>query len=187
MKHGISIVTVAALMFAGLMSGSANADITITFTEAGDGGFSVSGVGSGAITKAKTDDDWEFKDFATSYIVGTASYTDKDATAVSGTMKNVTTDVTVIVDAFEVDTDSNSNDDLSIKTDGDIAFSTGNLFEIAFSATYLVGNVPFSNLVVGTHGPNLLTSASDDIFGEVYVDVVPAAGGSTSGTLIFVQ
>jgi hypothetical protein len=58
---------------------------------------------------------------------------------------------------------------------------------MAFSATYLVGNVPFSNLVVGTHGPNLLTTASDNIFGEVYVNVVPAAGGGTPGTLIFVQ
>jgi hypothetical protein len=186
MKHGINIVTVAALMLAGLMSGTANADIIITFTEALDGGFSVTGVGSGTISATKTDDDWEFKDFATSYIVGTAAYENRDATLVSGTMKNVTTDVTVIVDAFEVDTDSNSNDDLSIKTDGDIAFSTGNLFEIAFSATYLVGNVPFSNLVVGTHGPNLLTS-SDDIFGEVYVNVVPAAPTPTHGTVFIIQ
>jgi hypothetical protein len=185
MKHGISIVTVAALMFAGLMSGSANADITITFTEALDGGFTVSAVGSGVVTGAKADDDWEFKDFATSYIVGTAAYENRDATLVSGTMKNVTTDVTVIVDAFEVDTDSGSNDDLSIKT-GDITFNQDDEFEIAFSATYLVGNIPFSNLVVGTHGPQT-HDGSDAIFGDVYVDVVPAAGGSTPGTLIFIQ
>jgi hypothetical protein len=185
MKHGIGIVTVGALMFAGLMSGSANADITITFTEALDGGFSMIGTGSGSIRANKTDDDFDQKDFATNFGVIGSGWQDNDATSVGGTLKNVTTGITVGVEKFEVDQDPTSGDDIAIKTDDDAVFTVGDLFEIDFSGTYLVSNIPFSELIVGTHIMNGFAE-SDEIFGVITVNVVPAASG-TPGTLIFIQ
>ena len=187
MKHGIGIATVGALMFAGLMSGTANADIIITFTEALDGGFTVSATGSGSIRLGKTDDDFNLKDFNTNYTIESFQTENDDASSVSGTLKNLTTGVTKNVDAFEIDTDGLGNkDDVAIKTDGDISFTTGDSFEINFVGTYTVGNVAFSSLIIGTHTMTSHTE-SDEIFGDVTVNVVPAAGTSTPGTLIFVQ
>jgi hypothetical protein len=186
MKHGIGIVTVGALMFAGLMSGTANADIIITFTEALDGGFTMVGTGSGSIRLGKTDDDFDLKDFNTNYLVA-GSFQDKDATSVGGTLKNITTGSTVGVEKFEVDEDgTGSNNDVAIKTDAEITFATGDLFEIDFVGTYLEGNVAFSSLVVGTHTMTSHTG-SDEIFGDVTVNVVPAAAAPTPGTVFIIQ
>jgi hypothetical protein len=182
MKHGISIVAVAALMLAGLMSGTANADIMITFTEALDGGFTVSGTGSGTISSTKTDDDFDQKDFNTNYLDSLGSYGDIDATLVSGTLTNVTDTVSVDVDKFEIDSDQGgSNDDIAFKNPDDIAFDSGDLFEIDFTGTYLVGNVAFSSLIVGTH--TMTPNGGDMIFGEVYVDVVAVPEPATMSLL----
>jgi hypothetical protein len=190
MKHGIGIVTVAALMFAGLMSGSANADITITFTEALDGGFSMIGTGSGSIRLGKTDDDFDQKDFNSNYLDSLGTYGDVDATSVGGTLKNVTSGISVGVEKFEVDADNHTTvgtgaDDLAIKTDADITFATDDLFEIDFYGTYLVSNIAFSHLIVGTHIMDGF-GESDEIFGVITVNVVPLTTG-TPGTLIFGQ
>jgi hypothetical protein len=101
--------------------------------------------------------------------------------------KSITTGSTVGVEKFEVDEDgTGSNNDVAIKTDAEITFATGDLFEIDFVGTYLEGNVAFSSLVVGTHTMTSHTE-SDEIFGDVTVNVVPAAAAPTPGTVFIIQ
>jgi hypothetical protein len=185
------MLVVSVVCLAGLMSGTANAEITITFTEAGDGGFTVSGVGSGSIRASRTDDDFDQKDFNTNYLDSLGTYGDVDATLVGGTLKNVTSGISVGVEKFEVDADNHTTvgtgaDDLAIKTDADITFATDDLFEIDFYGTYLVSNIAFSHLIVGTHIMNGFAE-SDEIFGVITVNVVPAAAAPTPGTVFIIQ
>ena len=171
-KSKLAARALSAVAMASLMLGSANADIIITMTNNGTGGISVVDVGSGAVTKSDTDDDFDMKDFLSNFLTTTPS--DLDAINVSGTLKNLSgTPQSVIVEKFEVDYDSGSNDDLAFKTDDTIAFITGNLFEIDFTAEYLSTSLAFSTLIPGTHGPQQ-SGGGDEIFGDVFVVVATA-------------
>ena len=174
MKNGISIVAVAALMLAGLMSGTANADLIITLTEAVDGGFTITGVGSGAVTATKTTTDWDIKDFDTNYLVGSADGVATDS--VTGTIQNTTTVTVYTIDEIEIDEDGGGlgTDDISIETTGDDpAFTLGDSFLINFSGTYSASTFLYSNLIEGSH---IHPGGGDGaIFGKTTINVVPIA------------
>jgi hypothetical protein len=172
MKYGISIVAVAALMMAGLMSGTANADIMITITEALDGGFTMVGVGSGTTTAGKTENDWDIKDFPTNFIIGSCD--GAAGTTTSGLLKNITLGTSTVIDEIEIDDDSGSgafDDDISIENDGDQIFNSGDSYEINFTSTYTASDLLYSKLIEGTH---IHPGGGDGaIFGTTTINVVP--------------
>jgi hypothetical protein len=174
MKKSISIVAVAAVMLAGLMSGTANADLIITLTEATDGGFTITGVGSGLMASAEQDGDWDIKNFNTNYLVGSASGIATDS--VTGTMQNLTLGTSRVIDEIELDEDGGGagTDDISLETTGnDIAellFNQGDEYSINFSGTYLASTFLYSNLVEGTHIHSV--GSEGDFFGQTTINVV---------------
>lgn len=158
------------------ISAAATADIVITMTEAGDGGILVSGTGSGIVSATSDvgENDWDFNDFTTNYL-NNGDVSSEVQDSISGSMTNVTTSTTVDITGLRIDSDilTTGSDDFTIKTDA-ISFTVGDAFSLDFSGAYLVSNIPFTDLNVGTHV--LVPDDGDDeeIFGIVTLNVVSA-------------
>jgi hypothetical protein len=162
----LSVMLVVCLV--GLMAGTANADLQITFEEAFDGGVLITGVGSGTMPSAIDDQDWDIKDFPGNYLVA-GSFDGVGTDTDTGTMTNITQETSVVIDEIEVDEDGNglNTDDISIETASTLFFAAGDEWTIDFSGTYAVTTLAFSSLIAGDY---VLTGED---FGTVTLSVVP--------------
>jgi hypothetical protein len=141
----------------------------------------VTGVGSGAVTSTKTTGDWDIKEFPTNYLEAVSGHhydgvdLESSGVRITGTIKNLTSATSVVIDSIEVDNDTayaTDGDDISIETTGDdIVFASGDLYEINFAGTCAPGILAYSNLVEGTHIH--LGGGDGAIFGKTTINVVP--------------
>ena len=172
-KSKLPAMALSAVAMASLMLGSANAALVITLTETLDGGFTITGVGSGFMASFEQDGDWDIKDFDSNYLVGSASNVGTDS--VTGTMQNLTLGTSTFIDEIELDEDGGGpgTDDISIETTGgdkELLFNAGDEYSINFSGTYLASTFLYSNLVEGSHTH---PGGSGNFFGGTTINVVP--------------
>ncbi len=174
MKRKLGLCAIVTVLC--LVSGVASADLVITITETGGGGFSIVGTGTGFVTVDSDpgEDDWDFNNFDTNFIANAAVDSVAPDT-ISGTMTNVTTSSTVAVTSLRIDSDllSTGADDFTIKTDA-ITFLAGEEFAIDFSGSYLAGTLPFSDLNVGSFILTPTVGDDEEVFGIVTVNTVSA-------------
>jgi len=165
-------VVLAAVFCVARFAGSTNADVVLNFTPSLTGGVIVAGTGSGQSTATTTTSDFDSQDYNSDYLLDTFTASITPADTVSGMLTNVTTGISEVVVGFRVDRDSTSGDDIDFQTANAMTFSTGDEFSLTIDATFDVGTLPFSQLIVGTHTEDGGEFA-DENFGQYTVNVVP--------------
>lgn len=183
------------LCLTSLVGGAANAtSFTLTLTEATDGGVLVTGSGTGIITNGVDpdgglfsngptgEDDFDFADFETAFLAAAAGTSGIDSDVdPTGTVTNVTTGISSLVEDIQFDADTTSGNDIDFDTVDNLVFNEGDEFALDFTVGFTVGTLPFSNLVPGTHtliaDPTEPNSAgfAEEIFGNITVVVAPTA------------
>ncbi len=172
-----------------VVSHSAFADIEFFFTEAPDGGTLVAGTGSGLVNREAgiASSDWDIQDFLTNFLQETFTDVQTGAGTVSGSFTNVTSGISETIISFDVDRDGGlSNDnDLDFDTANVLSFDFEDEFTLTLSATFSVSELPFDQLVLGTHidvGRTQGAGIAEESFGITTVNVVPAPA---TGLLMF--
>ncbi len=153
MRRSLAVIALALVSL--VCSNPASADINFIFTESATGGVNVVGSGSGFVDRVLgiSSSDWDVQDFETNFLTAGFGNTQTSADSVSGTFSNITTGITETLLNFDVDADggSSNDNDLDYDTENVLAFSFDDEFSYSLTATFDVGTLAFSDLVLGTH------------------------------------
>ena len=185
-KQLIAIASLLGGIVVSFAISPAAAELSFVFTESLTGGVNVVGSGSGFADRdpSQSSLDWDIQDFETDFLDNSISVGFKPAAAVSGFLKNVTTDTTVAITSFRINRNSATEDDLDWGTVSVINFNLGEEYLFELTATFDPAVVPFSILIPGSHRdvgrtlePNPDANGhgpiADEIWGITTVNVVP--------------
>ncbi len=150
-----SLAVIAWALVSMVCSNPASADINFIFTPSATGGVNVVGTGSGFVDRAdgNASSDWDVQDFETNFLIAAFGTAQTSADSVSGTFSNITTGITETLLNFDVDADggTSSDNDLDYDTANVLSFSFEDEFSYSMTATFEVGTMAFSDLIIGTH------------------------------------